>query len=91
MSLNYAKGKSWKFSFGYDGSKFWLIFFAIFFFPLAFLLLFMNSIFYKDGIGYRFYYSGSHFWLCFWILAFFPIAIILGLINGIELIAAPKK
>lgn len=68
--------------FEYLGSKFWLIFWAIFFFPIAIILFAVNSDFVKNDSVHRVRYSGSKFWLCFWILFCFPIALVLFFLNG---------
>ncbi len=66
----------------YGGSLFWLIFWAIVFFPIALILLFTSVGCKMGGTSYQFQYDGSRFWLCFWILAFFPIAFLLAFLNG---------
>ena len=66
----------------YRGSLFWLIFWFIVFFPIAFVLLLTASTFTFNQATYNLQYDGSRFWLCFWVLAFFPVAIILLFING---------
>lgn len=74
-----------KLSFQYSGSKFWVIFWAIVFFPIALVLLATGATFHGGGKSYRILYAGSRFWLGFWTLACFPIAFILMLVNGISL------
>ena len=69
----------------YRGSFFWLIFWTIFFFPLALVLFFLNAVYVKNGAAHALYYHGSKFWLCFWILVFFPVALILFFLNGFSL------
>lgn len=66
----------------YRGSYFWLIFWLIIFFPIAFVLLLTASTFDLNGATYTFQYDGSRFWLCFWVLVFFPIAFVLLFLNG---------
>lgn len=69
----------------YSGSVFWLIFWAIIFFPVALVLLMTGGTFTKDGSISSIQYDGSRNWLCFWTLICFPIAIILVLINGFSI------
>lgn len=66
----------------YNGSCFWLIFWTIFFFPIALALLFSKSTFQINNSRYTFSYEGSPFWLCFWLIFFFPVAILLLFLNG---------
>lgn len=66
----------------YGGSLFWLIFWAILFFPIAFVLLLTNWEAQGGTSLVRCNYSGSRFWLGFWTLVFFPIALLLILLNG---------
>ena len=66
----------------YKGSLFWLIFWIIFFFPIALALFFTSSTFVLNDTTYTFVYNGSRFWLCFWILVFFPLAFLLLFLNG---------
>lgn len=66
----------------YQGSYFWLIFWTILFFPIAFALLFSKSSFELDHTRYTFQYDGSRFWLCFWIIFFFPVSLLLLFLNG---------
>lgn len=68
----------------YHGSLFWLIFWLIVFFPIAFVLLLTDSSFAVNDTVYHFKYDGSRFWLCFWVLVFFPVAFLLLLINGLS-------
>lgn len=67
----------------YRGSVFWLIFWCIFFFPIAFVLLLTAFSFDVNEKSYNITYEGSRFWLGFWVLVFFPVAILLLLINGL--------
>lgn len=69
----------------YTGSKFWLIFWCIFFFPVALTLLLTGAIFEMKGKRYSFLYRGSRFWLCFWVVVCFPIALLLLFLNGFTL------
>jgi hypothetical protein len=68
----------------YDGSIFWLIFWLLVFFPIAFVLLLTSGKFESNGRIYKLRYDGSRFWLCFWMLVFFPIAFVLIFVNGFE-------
>lgn len=68
----------------YKGSIFWLIFWLIVFFPIAFVLLLTSSSFEYNNKNYEMQYDGSRFWLCFWVLVFFPVAFLLLFINGIS-------
>lgn len=72
------------FKINYPGSRFWLIFWLILFFPIALALLFTASTFIINEKSYTFSYDGSRFWLAFWVLIFFPIAIILLFLNGVN-------
>lgn len=74
--------KEKQFKMRYEGSLFWLIFWIIFFFPIALVLLFSDTTIKMDEKTYRLKYRGSVFWACFWMLFFFPIAFILLLVNG---------
>ena len=66
----------------YQYSKFWLILWAIFFFPVALVLLFTGSRFSTENKTYSIRYEKSRFWLCFWTLCFFPVALLLIFLNG---------
>ena len=66
----------------YRGSLFWLIFWLIIFFPIAFVLLLTASSFQVNQTTYNLQYDGSRFWLCFWVLFFFPVAFVLLFVNG---------
>ncbi len=66
----------------YLGSKGWLVFWTLVFFPVAMVLLSANSRFELDQKSFAIEYDGSLVWLCFWIIVFFPIAIVLLLVNG---------
>lgn len=66
----------------YPGSKFWLIFWLIVFFPVAVVLILTAFSFKADATTYSIQYGGSRFWLCFWAVLCFPVAVILGLLNG---------
>lgn len=74
-----------KYKLHYGGSLFWLIFWAIFFFPMAVLFLYLNAQFESPETRYFFEYNGSVFWLGFWLIVFFPLAIVLLLLNGVTL------
>ncbi|MCB0271775.1 MAG: hypothetical protein KDD46_02040 [Bdellovibrionales bacterium] len=80
-----------KFSFKVDASLFWIIFWAIFFFPIALLLLFLNGEFSSTDHRYYIDYNGSTFWLCFWMIIFFPISILLIMFNGLTLCKESKS
>lgn len=69
----------------YRGSLFWLVFWIIVFFPIAFFLFFTACTFKINQTTYVFQYDGSRFWLCFWILVFFPIAFLLLFLNGMSI------
>ncbi|MDZ4677935.1 MAG: hypothetical protein SGI74_10565 [Oligoflexia bacterium] len=70
----------------YSGSKGWLIFWVIVFFPVALVLLVTGARFDLEGHTYFIRYEGSKNWLCFWTIAFFPIVFMLLLLNGVTLI-----
>ena len=74
--------KQTHFKLHYNGSLFWLIFWVIFFFPIALILLLTSSTFRINQTTYQLEYEGSKYWLCFWILIFFPIAFLLLFLNG---------
>jgi len=71
-----------KFKINYLGSYFWLLFWAIFFFPLAIALLTTKSTIIYGDMLYGISYNGSRFWFCFWTVVFFPIALILLITQG---------
>lgn len=75
-----------QFKLHYQGSIFWLIFWVIFFFPIALALLFTACYFDIGETRYIFNYEGSRFWLAFWILVFFPIALVLLFVNGVSIL-----
>lgn len=66
----------------YNGSVGWLIFWAIFFFPIALVLLLTDWTAEASGRKISFQYAGSRGWLIFWVGFFFPISIFLLLNNG---------
>lgn len=68
----------------YDGSKGWLIFWAIVLFPVAMVLMLTAGSFQMDNTTYKIRYDGSRCWLAFWTVVCFPIAGILFLLNGFE-------
>lgn len=74
-----------RFHLSYRGSLFWLIFWAILFFPIALVLLLTAVSFQAGKKTYHIDYEGSRFWLCFWVLFFFPIAIILLFVRGLSI------
>lgn len=66
----------------YNGSIFWLIFWLILFFPIAFDLFLMNSTFEIGDTTYGYRYEGVRFWVYFWTFIFFPIMFLLLFLNG---------
>lgn len=66
----------------YKGSFLVLIFWAIFLFPVAAVLILSQSEFTLDAKTYSVLYDGSIGWLCFWSVVCFPIAIALAVVNG---------
>ncbi len=74
-----------KLKLNYQGSRFWLMFWTVLFFPIALVLLVSNSRFEIDQKVYILQYDGSVFWLCFWTILLFPIAAILFFINGFSI------
>lgn len=74
----------------YDGSIFWLIFWLIVFFPIAFVLLLTATSFEANRTTYHLRYAGSRFWLGFWVLVFFPVAFLLLFINGLSITVETK-
>lgn len=74
-----------RFKIHYHGSLFWLIFWIIFFFPIALVLFFTATDFEIGQTTYFLQYDGSRFWLCFWVLVFFPIAFVLLFLNGFSI------
>lgn len=72
------------YKFNFTGSTGWLIFWMIFFFPIALVLFFTSSEFEIDNTNFAIHYNGSRSWLCFWLLFFFPIALYLLFTNGIS-------
>lgn len=77
--------KTQRFKIHYHGSMFWLIFWLLVFFPIAFVLLLTAVSFEVNHQTYHLNYSGSRFWLGFWVLVFFPIAFVLLFLNGLSL------
>jgi hypothetical protein len=69
----------------YAGSKGWLIFWLVLFFPVGLILLLTAGEFEVDGRKYFVRYNGSRKWLCFWTVFFFPITVILILLNGFSI------
>ena len=69
----------------YRGSFFWLIFWLIVFFPIAFVLLLTAVSFEINQTTYIIEYNGSRFWLGFWVLFFFPVAFLLLFLNGLSI------
>jgi len=80
-----------RFKVHYYGSVFWLIFWTIFFFPIALGLFFTDCAFEIEGTTYYFDYDASRFWLGFWILVFFPVALLLLIINGFSIKSVSQK
>lgn len=70
----------------YTGNIVILILCAIFFFPVALILLFKNLRVLRDKHYQYLEYHGSYGWLIFWTIVFFPIAFILLLINGADFV-----
>ncbi len=66
----------------YNGSVFWLIFWLILFFPIAFDLFLFNTTFEIGDTQYGYRYGGSRFWVYFWTIIFFPIMLVLLFLNG---------
>lgn len=80
-----------RFKIQYRGSLFWLIFWLIIFFPIAFVLLLTSTTFEVNRTIYDLQYNGSRFWLGFWVLVFFPVAFLLLFLNGLSVtIEKPK-
>lgn len=79
------------FKLNYRGSIFWLIFWVIIFFPIAFVLLLTDSSFEIGTSIYHIKYDGSRFWLGFWVLVFFPVAFLLLFLNGMTLITETRS
>ena len=75
----------------YTGSKGWLLFWVVIFFPVALVLLATAGRFDLDGKTYYIRYDGSRNWLCFWTVTVFPVAFVLLLLNGVALIAADNN
>ncbi len=65
----------------YNGSIFWLIFWAIIFFPIALILFFTRCSFTLNQRRYCLHYEGSIFWPIFWAIFFFPITFVLLFLN----------
>ncbi|MDP1880219.1 MAG: hypothetical protein Q8K60_04695 [Parachlamydiaceae bacterium] len=72
-----------RFKIHYRGSTFWLIFWLIVFFPIAFVLLLTAFGVEAGDKIYKIEYDGSRFWLGFWVPVFFPVAFLLLFINGL--------
>ena len=70
----------------YHGSIFWLLFWCIFFFPIAFAMLLTSGEFVLNQKSYMIKYDGSKFWLCFWVLFFFLLSLVLLFVNGVALV-----
>ena len=70
----------------YGGSLFWLIFWAIVFFPIAFVLLLTSWHAVGANRNISCHYNGSRAWLAFWVVFFFPLAIFLLLHNGLRIV-----
>jgi len=65
----------------YEGSLFWLIFWAIIFFPIALVLFFTSCSFTLNQTTYSLHYEGCLFWPIFWAIVFFPISFVLLFLN----------
>lgn len=70
----------------YSGSKIWLIFWTIIFFPVALTLVAVQGRFESSDRSVYLKYDGSVFWLGFWALIFFPIALLLLALNGVTFV-----
>jgi hypothetical protein len=70
----------------YPGSKGWLLFWVVVFFPVALALLATAGKFNLDGKTYYMKYEGSRNWLIFWVIFIFPVALLLLLLNGVSLV-----
>ena len=66
----------------YPHSKFWLVFWMIFFLPIGLVLLTNLESVSPTEIK-KWEYKGARFWLYFWAILFFPIAILLLILNGV--------
>jgi hypothetical protein len=75
----------------YDGSKGWLLFWGIVFFPVALVLLVTSGKFTLDQHVYYVRYDGSRFWLGFWVIFLFPVAFALLLLNGLTLVTEDRS
>lgn len=79
-----------KLPFTYQGNIVWPILFIFLYFPVAILLVLLNTK-YKQGFNYySLKYHGSFFWLVFWTIVFFPVAFLLGLFNGFDVIESDQ-
>lgn len=74
-----------KYKMNLDTNVLWIIFWAIFWFPIAVMLVFLSATFESPEHRYRLEYNGSIFWLGFWLIVLFPIAILLLMVNGLTL------
>jgi len=66
----------------YSGSKFWMIFWLLIFFPIGLVLLATHMRVVSHHKEIHFEYQGARFWLYFWALFFFPIMLFLLVFNG---------
>lgn len=73
----------------YPYSKFWLIFWIIFFLPIGLVLLTRLESVSPTEIK-KWKYKGERFWLYFWAVLFFPIAILLLILN-VVLVKSPRR
>ena len=70
----------------YSGSRGWLIFWTIVFFPVALMLLLLRGGFEGSGGSHYVKYDGSVFWIGFWAIVFFPVAVLLLALNGLTFV-----
>lgn len=75
----------------YSGSRFWVIFWAVIFFPVAVAMMATSFRFELDQTAYSLAYDGSRFWLCFWLVFLFPVAFVLLILNGFSIITEPAN
>lgn len=75
----------------YSGSKGWLIFWFIFFFPVAVALFVTGGAFEMGGKRHSIRYEGSRNWLAFWALVFCPVSVVLLFLNGFSVVTDEVK
>lgn len=76
-----------KYRLKYPGSKFWLVFWILVYFPIGLVLL-TNIHFASEGQVSKWDYEGDRFWLYFWAIVFFPITILLILLRGVLVVSS---